>query len=154
MQSLVDKELDKLVNDAVIEPVHFAEWAAQIVPVLKSDKASVRICGDFKVTVNRVSKLDHYPIPKIEDLFAKLADGKKFSQLDTSQAYQQLVLDDQSKQYVVINTYRGLFYYNRLPYGISSALAGIFQHTMETLLQGIANVVMYLDDILIPGPTD
>ena len=60
MQSLVNKELDKPVNDGVIEPVRFAGWAAPIVPVLKSDKASVRICGDFKVTVNRVSKLDHY----------------------------------------------------------------------------------------------
>ena len=109
--------------------------------------------GDFKVTVNRVSKLDRYPIPKIEDLFAKLAGGKKFSQLDMSQAYQQLLLDDQSKNYVVINTHRGLFRYNRLPYGISSA-PGIFQRTMETLLQGIANVVVYLDDILITGSTD
>ena len=98
-----------------------------------------------------MSKLDCYPIPKIEDSFAKLAGGKKFSQLDMSQAYQQLLLDDQN--YIVINTYRGLFRYNRLPYGISSAL-GIFQHTMETLLQGIANVVVYLDDILITGPTD
>ena len=97
MQHLVDKELDKLVQEGVIEPVRFADWAAPIVPVLKSDKASVRICGDFKVTVNRVSKLDRYPIPKIEDLFVKLAGGKKFSQLDMSQAYQQLPLDDQSK---------------------------------------------------------
>lgn len=153
MQHLVDKELDKLVQEGVIEPVRFADWAAPIVPVLKSDKTSVRICGDFKVTVNRVSKLDRYPIPKIEDLFAKLAGGKKFSQLDMSQAYQQLLLDDQSKNYVVINTHRGLFRYNRLPYGISSA-PGIFQRTIETLLQGIPNVVVYLDDILITGPTD
>ena len=79
MQSLVDKELDKLVNDGIIELVRFAEWAAPIVPVLKSNKASVGICGDFKVTVNRLSKLDHYLIPKIEDLFAKLVDGKNWT---------------------------------------------------------------------------
>ena len=53
-------------------------------------------------------------------------------------------------QYVVINTHRGLFRYNRLPYGISS-LPGIFQETMKSLLQGIPNVVVYLDDILITG---
>ena len=62
-------------------------------------------------------------------------------------------MDDQSKNYVVINTHRGLFRYNRLRYGISLA-PGIFQLTMETLLQGMANVVVYLDDILITGPTD
>ena len=70
-----------------------------------------------------------------------------------SQAYQHLLIDDQSKNYVMINTHRELFRYNRLPYGISSA-PGIFQRTMETLLQGIANVVVYLDDILITGPTE
>jgi len=75
MQPLVDKELDNLVQDGVIEPVHFSDWVVSIVPVLKSDKSSVRICGDFKVAVNRVSKLDHYPIPKTEDLFAKLQEG-------------------------------------------------------------------------------
>ena len=93
--------------------------------VLKSDKSSVRICGDFKVTVNPVVKLDKYPIPKIEDLFVHLAGGKTFTKLDLSQAYQQLPLDEESKSFVVINTHKCLFRYTRLPYGISSA-PGIF----------------------------
>ena len=45
----------------VVEPVQHSEWAAPIVPVLKSDK-SVRICGDFKQAVNQASRLDKYPI--------------------------------------------------------------------------------------------
>ena len=97
--------------------------------------------------------MDWYPIPRIEDLFTKLAGGKMFTQLDMSQAYQQLLLDDQSKNYVVVNTHRGLFRYNRLPFGVSSA-PGIFQPTMENLLQGIPNVVVYIDDILIMGPME
>ena len=80
----------------------------------KKDCKSVRICGDFSVTVNPVSKLDRYPIPKVEDLFARLSKGKLFSKLDLSQAYQQLTLDENSKKYVVINTHRGLFRYMRL----------------------------------------
>lgn len=51
--------------------MEFAEWAAPIVAVLKSDQQSVRICGNFRATVNPVSKLDMYPIPKIEDLLCK-----------------------------------------------------------------------------------
>ena len=54
--------------------------------------------------MNPVSKLDTYPIPKIEDLFATLRRGNYFSKLDLSQAYQQLPLDEESKNYVVINT--------------------------------------------------
>ena len=77
--------------------------------MLKRDKKSVRICGDFRITVNPVSKLDRYPIPKIEDLFARLQKGRYFTKLDLSQAYQQLPLDDDSKKFVVVNTHRGLF---------------------------------------------
>ena len=153
MRTLVEKELDRLCAEGIIEPVSFAEWAAPIVPVLKSDKTSVRICGDFKLTVNQVSKLDRYPIPKIEDLFAQLAGGKSFTKLDLSQAYQQICLDVESKPYVTINTHKGLFQYNRLPYGVSSA-PGIFQRMMDTLLQGMEHVVAYLDDILITGTSD
>ena len=76
-----------------------------IVPVLKQDKVSVRICDDFKITINQASKLDRYPIPRIEDLFVKLADGKQFTHLDLSQVYQQLLLDDESKDYIVVNTH-------------------------------------------------
>ena len=47
-RALVDAELDRLVEQGILSPVQFAEWAAPIVPVLKSDKKSVRICGDFK----------------------------------------------------------------------------------------------------------
>ena len=55
--------------------------------------------------------------------------------------------------YVVINTHKGLFRYTRLPFGISSA-PGIFQRVMENILQGISNVTVYLDDILLSSATE
>ena len=59
---MIEKELDRLVNEGIIEPVQFADWAALIVPVLKSDSKSVRICGDFKLTVNQAAK-----VPRAQD---------------------------------------------------------------------------------------
>ena len=47
-QKLVNKELDRLVEQGILTPLSFADWAVPIVTVLKSDKQSVRICGDFK----------------------------------------------------------------------------------------------------------
>nr|VZI40377.1 unnamed protein product [Spirometra erinaceieuropaei] len=63
----VEEELDRLQNADIIEPVQYSEWAAPIVPVLKSD-GSVLISGDYKLTINSATKLNPYPLPRIEDL--------------------------------------------------------------------------------------
>ena len=96
VRSKVEAELECLEAEGVIEPIQFADWAAPIVAVLRADGKSVRICDDFKVTINQVSKLGRYPIPQIEDLLAQVAGGKAFTKLDMSQAYQQLPLDDRN----------------------------------------------------------
>ena len=108
-QELVNKKLDRLVGEGISTPVSFADWVVPIIQVLKSDKKSARICGDFKRTVSQASKVDKYPIPKIEDLFTLLLGGKSFTTLGMRQAYQQLLLDKASKKLVMINTPKGLF---------------------------------------------
>ncbi len=65
-------------------------------------------CGDYKVTVNSVLDIEQYPLPRPEEIFAKLANGKKFTDLDLSHAYNQLLLESESRKLVTINTLHGL----------------------------------------------
>ena len=135
MREEIEQDLERLEKAGTVEPVQFSEWATPIVPVIKQD-GTVRICGDYKLTVNKVSKLDAYPIPKLDDVYTKLAGGKTFPELDLSHAYEQMLVDENSKEFLTINTHKGLYRYNRLPYCVASA-PGIFQRMMEGLLHGI-----------------
>ena len=105
------------------------------------------------MTINQALDVDQYPLSKPEDLLVTLTGGKKCSKLDLSQAYQQLPLDNESMQYVTVNTRRGLYRYIRLPFGVASAPA-LFQKLMDLVLQGIPHVICYIDDILVTGSTD
>nr|XP_055048287.1 uncharacterized protein K02A2.6-like [Misgurnus anguillicaudatus] len=145
----VEASLAELVKNDVLEPVNVSKWATPIVPVIKKD-GGIRICGDFKVTVNPVLSAEQYPLPHINDLFAGLTGGQKFSKIDLNQAYLQMHVEEQSRELLTINTHKGLFRYKRLPFGITSA-PSIFQRAMDQILAGLPGVVCYLDDILVTG---
>ena len=117
-----------------------------IVTVPKKDR-SIRIYGDYKVTITPSLDVDQYPLPKPEELFASVSGGTKFTKLDLSQAYQKMLLDEESKNLVTINTHRGFYRYTRMPFGIASAPA-IFQLTMDVILRGIPHTICYIDDTL------
>ena len=83
--------------------------------VRKAD-GTVRLCGDYKVTINPYLESNPYPMPNPENLFATLAGGAIFSRLDMKHAYQQLQLELDSQEYLTVNTSKGLFAYTRMPF--------------------------------------
>ena len=149
IKDAVAQEIQCLESVGILKKVEFSHWATTVVPVPKRD-GSFRICGDFKVTLNPALEVDQHPIPKPEDIFASLAGGELFTTLDLYQAYQQLLLDEESSELVTLNTHLGLYCYSQLPFGVASAPA-IFQGTMDQLLNGLTGVRFYLDDIIITG---
>ena len=92
-------------------------------------------------------------MPTAEELFTQLNGGEKFSKLDLSSAYQQELLDEESKQYVTINTHLGLFRYTRLPFGVAASPA-IFQQTMDSIMSGLNGVGGILDVLIVMGSND
>ena len=76
MKPLVEDELDRLEKMGVLEKVSYSQWATPVVVVPKKD-GRVRLCGDYKVTLNQALDVEQYPLPKPEELFAALAGGEK-----------------------------------------------------------------------------
>lgn len=92
------------------------------VPVLKKDM-TIRLCGDFSVTLNQCLVVDQYPLPTTDDLCSSLAGGEKFSKIDLKQAYLQMEIHPDDRELLTLNTRRGLYRSTRLLYGIASAPA-------------------------------
>ncbi|XP_014204700.1 uncharacterized protein K02A2.6-like [Copidosoma floridanum] len=67
----VEAELDRLVKEGILVPVECSEWATPIATLFKKN-GQVRLRGDLKVTLNPVTKVDRYPIPRVQDVLAAL----------------------------------------------------------------------------------
>ena len=113
MKKKVERELDHLEQKGIIEPVLYSDWAAPVVHVLKRN-GSVRLCGDFSVTINLKMEVAQYPLPQLNELFTNLNGGVIFSKLDCSEAYLQIEMDKESQKLMVINTHRGPFISSRV----------------------------------------
>ena len=100
----VEAELTKLQNDGILTKVDWSEWATPIVPVIKKND-NVRLCGDFKQTINPVLHVQQYSLPRIDDIFAFLGGGQKFSKIDLRQAYLQMEMEEESNKFLTINTH-------------------------------------------------
>ena len=130
LRSKIETELERLEGLGIISKVAAEEFSTTpIVPVWKPN-GQVRICGDFKVPVNRYLDLTQYSLPHIKEIFERLSGGAVYSKLDLPDAYLQVELDEESKRNVVITTHKGLYRYNRLCFKIASAPA-IFQGIIE-----------------------
>lgn len=148
----VEIELSRLVDEGTLTKVAHSDWASPIVVVPKKNANEIRLCVDFKRTVNTVIESSHCVLPCPQDMFSKLNNQEYFTVLDLKGAYQQLQVSESSRKFLTINTHNGLYMFNKLPYGISCA-PGIFQSVMENILVGLSNTQCYLDDILITGTT-
>lgn len=148
----LEKELSRLENLNVISRVEHAEWGTPLVTVLKKD-GSIRLCADYSVTVNKHLQDINYPLPKIDDLFQSLQGGQRFSKIDLSQAFNQLVVDESTSKILTWSTHKGLYRVNRLPFGCKPNSA-IFQAKIDSLLLGCKSTVAFIDDIVVTGRND
>ncbi|XP_024081037.1 uncharacterized protein K02A2.6-like [Cimex lectularius] len=151
LKDKVEEELKRLVKEDILEPVDHSPWGTPIVPVLKPN-GTIRVCGDYRCTVNPFLEETGNSLPRVDHLCSNFGGATCFSKINLRNAYQQLELDEESKQITTINTHMGLLRYKRLCFGISTAPA-VFQRIMDKLLTGIKGVGTLLDDICVTGRT-
>lgn len=152
MQKAVEKGIDDLVRSGVLIKVDTSEWATPIVSVPKAH-GEVRICGDYKVTINQRMLVDEHPLPSIEELFSQMSGGDKFTKIDLTKAYLQMEVHPDDQKYLTLSTHKGLYQPTRLMYGIASGPAK-WQREIENILKDIDGVSVFLDDIKITAPND
>lgn len=151
----LNQAIDAGVQKGVWKWVQFNDYGTPVVPVKKAlrpgqTKPSIRVCGDYSVSVNPQLEVHRQPIPLPEDLMLKLCGGYCFTKIDLADAYNQIKLAPESQRKLALSTHRGVLLQLRLPFGISSAV-GEFQAIMERITQDLTGVAVYLDDILVSG---
>ena len=150
LRQKVSQELEKLVDNDIIEPVDRSEWVSNVVVVQKAS-GGIRLCLDLR-ELNKSIITDRYPLPHTEEVFLKLKDCVLFSVIDLKQAFLQLPLHENSKHFTTFITHEGLYQFKRVPFGLASA-PSCFQKVISVILNGMEGVQEFLDDILIGGRT-
>ncbi|XP_040172371.1 uncharacterized protein K02A2.6-like [Anopheles arabiensis] len=141
-------EIDKKLASGFYEKVEVSEWASPTHIVIKKN-GGIRITGNYKPTVNPKMIIDEHPIPKIEDIFNKMKGAALFCHLDVTDAYTHLPIDEDFRHILTLNTStHGLIRPKRAVYGAAN-IPAIWQRRMETILQGLTNVVSFFDDVIV-----
>lgn len=151
MEEAVNRKLDQLLWRDIIEVKQGpATWVSPLVIVGKAS-GEPRICLDLR-RVNEAVVREHFPMPVVDEYLARLGVGNMWSKLDIREAFHQVELAEDSRDFTTFITNRGLFRFKRLPFGLVTA-PEIFQRIMEEILSGCEGTYWYLDDVIIEGET-
>ncbi|KII61548.1 Retrovirus-related Pol polyprotein from transposon 17.6 [Thelohanellus kitauei] len=151
LQKDVDSAIDDGISRGVWKTTDFSDFGTPIVVVHKKGiNSGIRVCGDYRVTVNKYLEDHRHPIPLPDELIAQLGGKYFFSKLDLKDAYNQIRLHPDSQKKLALSTTRGVLLQTRLPFGIKSA-PGYFQDVMSKITCDLKGVVVYFDDILVSG---
>ena len=147
-------EVTKLIQE-YLEAGYITEstspWACPIVIVKKKD-GTLRFCCDWR-RLNKVTKRDAMPLPRIDDMIDRLATSKYFTKLDFTSGYYQVKLSEEARPKTAFVTPEGHYEWLVMGMGLTNAPA-TFQRLMYKVLGGLlwTNSMAYLDDIVVFSP--
>ncbi|POM59836.1 putative Transposase [Phytophthora palmivora] len=145
--AVVEENVVKMLQAGVIEEGNGA-WGFPVVLVRKKD-GEVRFCVDYRA-LNRVTKKDVYPLPRIDETLDALGGAPLFTTLDLKAGYWQIEVAPDDRDKTAFTTKKGLYRFIRMPFGLMNA-PSTFQRMMNNVLRGLiwTMCLVYLDDIVI-----
>ncbi|GBG69829.1 hypothetical protein CBR_g4658 [Chara braunii] len=141
------RRIDDMIDRGWIRPSE-SEFGAPVLFVpKKGGKLRMRI--EYR-GLNRITRKNAYPLPRIDDLLDAAGGCKVFSKIDLRFGYHQIEVDPSDQHKTTFKTRDGLYEFIVMPFGLTNAPA-TFQCLMDKVLRHQLNrfVVVYLDDILI-----
>jgi hypothetical protein len=150
---IMEKEVKNLLDAQNIIPLRYSEWVANLVPVRKKSE-EIRLCVDFR-NLNRISKKDNYPLPKMEHILLRVTGASRISMIDGFSGYNQIFVLLKDREKTTFTTPWGTFIYAKMPFGLMIT-GETFQHAMELAFIGerYKFVVIYMDGIIVFSKTD
>ena len=151
-QEFLRKELDMLMNKGLIRE-SYSPWACSPLIVPKKGPKKWRFCVDYR-PVNKVTKKDAYPLPRIDEMLETFGGAKWFSSLDLFSGYWQVAMDEKDGEKTAFVTKWGTYEFNVMPFGLCNTPA-MFQRLMNKVLRDCIGkfVVVYLDDVTVYSTT-
>ena len=145
LRETIREEVDTMMKMGIIEKSN-SPYASPVVIVKKKDGKN-RFCVDYR-KINAATVIDNEPIPNMEEIIAEVGGAEIFSKIDLCKGYWQIPVREGDRDKTAFVTPDGQYQFKVLPFGMVNA-PSLFTRMMRSLLDGIPNVVHYIDDILI-----
>src|SRR5579862_5262965 len=141
------KEIEKMLKIGRIRPSN-SSLASPVTLVIKKS-GSYRFCIDYRV-LNKVTKTDAYPLPRIDELLERYETSKWFTSIDLAAGFHQVEMDENDREKTAFTCSMELYEFNVMPFGLKNAPA-TFQRLMNNILYDYIGdfVEVYIDDIMI-----
>ncbi|KAJ9547026.1 hypothetical protein OSB04_019569 [Centaurea solstitialis] len=150
MKELFD-QLQELLRKEFIRPSS-SPRGAPILFVKKKD-GSQRMCIDYRELNKRTVK-NHYPLPRMDDLFDQLLGASWFSKIDLRSGYHQMRFRKADIEKTAFRTRYGHYKFVVMPFGLTNAPAA-FMDLMNRVCSRMLDrsVIVFIDDILVYSMT-
>ncbi|UYV70481.1 K02A2.6-like, partial [Cordylochernes scorpioides] len=147
----IQNEVDKMLKEGIVQ-LSESLWSSPVV-LVKNKNGSWRFCVDYR-HLNKITKKDVYPLPRIDDTLDCLRGASYYSSMDLRSGYWQIEVDEADREKTAFITPDGLYEFKVMPFGLCNAPA-TFERMMDTLLRGLkwSMCLCYLDDIIVFSPT-